>query len=218
VSANITKQVKQQLTIEPKVGFSRFELVKIDTYVTAKGQVPLPPQVAQMLFESYLNGSSISDICKMYSEYDNLAIHYTAYHYDWPLNRDELTIDMQDRIKQKLLNSKMQQLELVDGMIKVAHIEAMNAIRSYIKHPCDKNIPKIFRIKSIKELSDAITMMGNIVGQDNIKKVEMIKKDVAATAEDEKRMSSESRQAHKDANLSEKTAKELLSALNKDKS
>ena len=213
--------MKQQLTIEPKVGFSRFELIKIDTYFTSKGPVPLPPQVAQMLFESYLNGSSLSDICRMYSEYDSLAVHYTAYHYDWPLNRDELTVDMQDRIKQKILSSKMQQLELVDGMIKVAHIEAMNAIRSYIKHPCDKNIPKIFRIKSIKELSDAIEMMGRIVGQDNIKKVEMIKKDVAATAEDERRMnenSAESRQANKDANLSEKTAKELLSALNKNKS
>lgn len=190
----------------------------------------MPPQVAQVLFENYLNGSSILDICKMYSEYDPLAIHYTAYHYDWPLNRDELTIDLQDRIKQKILHSKYQQLELVDGMIKVAHIEAMNSIRTYIKHPCDKNMPKTFRITSIKELSEAITMMERIVGQDNIKKVEMIKKEVDATSEDmkddakAKKAASEAATVaaakiveNKSDELTEKTAKELLAALNKGK-
>lgn len=145
----------------------------------------------------------------MYSEYDPEAIHYSAYHYDWPLRRDDLAIDLQDRIKQKILNSKYKQLELVDSMIKVAHIEAMQAFQAYIKHPSDKNIPKTFRITSIKDLSTAIDMMSQIIGQDNMKKLEIIKKE---TEEEE---SAPSRRARSTPELTEKSAKELISSLNK---
>ena len=149
----------------------------------------------------------------MYSEYDSGAIHYTAYHYDWPLNRDELTIDVQDRIKQKILNSKHMQLELVDNMIKVAHAEAMSAFKAYLKHPCDRNIPKTFRIKSIRDLAEAIDMMSKIVGQDNIKKMEIVKSD----KEDESESKNKKAKVI-ESDLSEKTAKDLLTAINKVKS
>lgn len=197
------------MKLDPKVGFSKTELTKIENYVNNKGTQPLPPQVAEKLFESYLNGSSLAEICRMYSEYDSGAVHYTAYHYDWPLNRDDLAIDIQSRIKQKILNSKFKQLELVDSMIKVAHVEAMQSFHAYLKHPNDRNLPKTFRIKSIKDLAIAIDMMSTIVGQDNVKKIEMIdggKKDL----EDDKPTKAA-------AELTEETAKQVLKALNEAK-
>lgn len=141
----------------------------------------------------------------MYGEYESGAIHFTAYHYDWPLRRDDLTIDIQERIKQKIINSKFQQIELVDSMIRVAHVEAMQSFQSYIKHPCDKNLPKTFRIKTIKDLEAAIDMMAKIIGQDNMKRVEIIK---TSKDDDVPKQSSE-------AELSDKNAKDLISALNK---
>lgn len=195
--------------IEPKVGFSKTELTKIESYINQKGSQPLPPQVAEKLFESFLNGSSLAEICRMFSEYDSGAIHFTAYHYDWPLARDELAIDIQSRIKQKILNSKFKQLELVDSMIKVAHVEAMQAFNVYLKHPNDRNLPKTFRIKSIKDLSIAIDMMSTIVGQDNVKKIEMI--------DGGKKEQEEEKSANAVAELTEETAKQVLKALNEAK-
>lgn len=177
----------------------------MESYIKTRGMLPLPPQVCEKLFEQYMNGSSIAEICKMYSEYDASAIFFTAYHYDWPARRDDLSIDIQDRIKQKILNSKFQQLELVDSMIRVAHIEAMGAFQTYIKHPSDKNIPKNFRIKTIKDLAEAIEMMAKIVGQDMMKKVEIIKTD---REEEPKKKIGE-------AELTDSSAKDIISAINK---
>ena len=189
-------------------------MLKISDYVTRKGTQPLPPEVCERLFESYLSGSSLKEVCKMYSEYDPLAIHYSAYHYDWPLRRDDIAIDMQERVKQKILTSKFQQLELVESMIKVAHIEAITAFQAFIKHPSEKNIPKVFRIKSIKDLSEAIGMMSQIVGQESMKRIEIVRREEDPS--DEKSEARGTRTKKKD-DLSEDTAKDLISAINKTK-
>jgi hypothetical protein len=182
---------------------------RIEQYINLKGLVPLPPQVTEKLFEVYMGGSSLAEIARMYTEYDSGAICYTAYHYDWPGMRDDLTIDLQSRIKQKILHSKFQQLELVDSMIKVAHTEAMQSFQSYLKFPNDRNLPKTFRIKSIKDLQSAIDMMSTIVGQDNVKKIEMIE----GKPQDNSPKTDSTGKV-----LSEETAKDLLTALNKKKS
>jgi hypothetical protein len=155
--------------VSPKQGFSKRELTQIQQYVDDVGHVPLPPLVVEKLFEQYLGGSSLLDITKQYPEYTKEAILYSAWKYDWPAERDMYVTELQSRMRQRVMHSKFQQLELVSNMIRVAHVEANQAMQAYLKHPCDRNTPKILRIKSIKELHMAIEMMSMITGQDNNK-------------------------------------------------
>lgn len=159
--------------MEPKVGFSKQELVRVQEHLDKTGPQPLPPHTTEKMFEAYLGGSSLAEVSKAFPEHSQLAIFYTAYHYNWPATRDELTLDVQSRLKQKVLYSKYKQLELVDTMIKVAHTETMQAMQTYLKHPNDRNLPKNLRIKTIKELQMAIEMISNIIGQDNMKKIDI---------------------------------------------
>jgi len=160
------------------------------------------------MFEAYLGGASLAEVSKHFHEYSQSAIYYTAYHYNWPAIRDELTLDLQNRLKQKVLYSKYQQLELVSTMIQVAHTENMHAMQAYLKNPTDRNLPKGMRLKTIKELQAAIDMMAVIIGQDNMKKID-VTGNITATPAVPDAVSAPAAGA-----LTEATAKALLKGLN----
>ncbi len=113
----------------------------------------------------------MTEIIKMHPEYEAGCILYTAYHYDWCRDRDEYFQEIQGRLKQKAIVSTSQQLDLVSGLIHAAWAETMPALLAYVKHPCEKNIPKTLKIKSLKDLQLAISMMSTITGQSNNKSV-----------------------------------------------
>lgn len=123
------------------------------------------------MFETYLAGASFPEVSKMYPEFSPTAVLFTGYHYGWPTLRDEMVLDLQERVKQKVLYSKFQQLELVGNMIHVAHVEANQAMQAYIKNPSERNLPRILRIKTIVDLSRAIEMMSQVIGQDQHKSI-----------------------------------------------
>jgi len=148
-------------------------MTTIQKYVNDVGPVALPPLACEKVFEQYLSGSTFMEICKMYPDYSRESILYSAWRYNWPEERDTYIIELQARLRQKVLYSKMQQLELVSNMITVAHAEANNAMLAYIKYPNDRNLPKTLRIKTIRDLSMAIEMMASITGQDNNKTVKV---------------------------------------------
>lgn len=196
--------------IEQKSGFSKQELEVIKKYVETSGQVILPPQAAIKIYEQYINGSSISEVCNMFSEYSRGIIVYTAYTLNWPATRDEFTLDLQTRVKQKVLYSKYQQLELVSTMISVAHVETMQAMQLYLKNPNDKNLPKTMRIKTIRDLSMAIEMMSQVIGQDNSKNISITGNIVTTPGEP----GTEKPSGSVDGALTEATAKALLKSMN----
>lgn len=197
--------------MEPKVGFSKSELATIQAYVDKTGPVALPPAVAEKCFESYLSGASLAEVARDHNEYNQQAIYFTAYHYNWPAIRDEIVTDLQTRIKQKVLYSKYQQLELVSTMIRVAHTEVMQAMQTYLKNPNDRNLPKTMRIKTIKDLSMAIEMISQVIGQDQHKSISVTGNidTVAKEAADAVAISATG------GSLTESTAKALLKAMNK---
>ena len=148
-------------------------MTTIQKYVDDVGPVPLPPIVCEKIFEQYIAGATLAEITKLFPEYTREAVLYSAWKYNWPTERDNFVVELQTRMRQKVMYSKFQQLELVSNMIQVAHIEACTAMQAYIKHPCDRNLPKTLRIKTIKDLSMAIEMMASITGQDNNKTVKV---------------------------------------------
>jgi len=198
------------MTVEQKVGFSKTELVKVQEHLDKNGPTTLPPLAAEKMFETYLGGASLAEVSRFYNEYSANAIYFTAYHYNWPAARDEFALDIQQRVKQKVLYSKYQQIELVGTMIQVAHTETMQAMQLYLKNPNDRNLPKTLRIKTIKELSMAIEMMGNIIGQDNNKRIDVTGNITTTPADSDKPAAPQVEGA-----LSEATAKAFLTALNK---
>lgn len=157
--------------MEAKVGFSKREMSQIEAHINAGTDSSLPPMLAAQLFEQYLSGSSLADICKHNPECLPGAIYYTAYQNNWPAERDEVTFELQKKVRQTVLVSKMYQLEFLTNMIKVAHTEANQAMRAYLKHPNDRNLPKTFRIKNIKELQMVIESISDVIGQDNNKNI-----------------------------------------------
>lgn len=166
----------------------------VQSHAESIGPQPLPPQVTTLLFDRYIGGSSLMDLFREFPEYTRESIAYTAYHYSWPTVRDDLIFDMQTQMKQKVMASKMKQLDLVSNMIEVAHREANQALLAYIKHPCDKNLPKTLRIKTIKELQVAVDMIGTIINQDNQKNIKVdgkIQTDGAGGATSNGKLSSE---------------------------
>lgn len=187
-------------------------MIKVQEHLDKVGPQPLPPQIAEKMFESYLGGSSLAEVSRHFNEYSQASIYYTAYHYNWPSIRDEVIADIQGRIKQKVLFSKYKQLELVDTMIKVAHVEAMQAMQLYLKNPNDKNLPKNLRIKSIKDLQAAIEMMSQIIGQDNSKNIS-ITGNITTTSEEP--AEGKGGPTTVEGALTEATAKALLKAMNK---
>lgn len=174
------------------------------------GPVPLPPQAAEKAFEVYLGGASLAEVCKFHNEYSQAVVVYTAYHYNWPAIRDEIAADLQTRVKQKVLYSKYQQLELVSTMINVAHVETMQAMQLYLKNPNDKNLPKTMRIKTIKDLGMAIEMMAQVIGQDNSKNISITGNITTTPGDEPAKITSTS-----DGALTENTAKALLKSMNK---
>jgi hypothetical protein len=206
MSSNTSKSLT---VVEAKVGFSKSDLLRIQEYQDKTGPVPLPPQAAEKIFEAYLGGASLAEVCKFYNEYSQGIIVYTAYHYNWPAIRDEIALDLQGRVKQKVLYSKYQQLELVSTMIQVAHTETMQAMQLYLKNPNDKNLPKTMRIKTIKELGMAIEMMAQIIGQDNSKNISITGNITTSPSEETTKQA-----GTVDGVLTEATAKTLLKAMN----
>lgn len=172
------------------------------------GPVPLPPQAAEKAFEAFLGGASLAEVCKFHAEYSTALVVYTAYHYNWPAIRDEIIIDLQSRVKQKVLYSKYQQLELVSTMIQVAHVETLQAMQLYLKNPNDRNLPKTMRIRTIKELAMAIEMMSQVIGQDQHKSIS-ISGNIETITETIKKSPDSV-----EGMLTEATAKGLLKAMN----
>lgn len=176
-----------------------------------EGLKPLPPHVSEKMFESYLSGLSFSEVSKMYPEFSSSAVMFTGYHYNWPAMRDEMVMDIQERVKQKVLYSKFQQLELVGNMIHVAHAEANQAMQNYIKNPSERNLPRILRIKTIRDLSTAIEMMSQIIGQDQHRSIS-VTGNITASQPPGPQTSSPS-----GGLLSEATAAALIKAMNNKK-
>lgn len=197
--------------VEQKVGFSKTELVKVQDHLDKNGPTTLPPLVAEKMFEQFLGGSSLAEVARFYSEYSTNAVYFTAYHYNWPAQRDEYALDIQTRVKQKVLHSKYQQIDLVGTMIQVAHTETMQAMQMYLKNPNDRNLPKTLRIKTIKELSMAIEMMGNIIGQDNNKRIDVTGNITTSPSEP----TGNTALPQVEGALTEATAKALMTSLNK---
>ena len=199
---------KNLTKIEQRIGFSKSDILKIQDHVEKTGLITLSPMAAEKIFESYLGGKSLSEVCAVYSEYTPSIIYFTAYHYNWPALRDDMVLDIQLRVKQKVLYSKYQQLELVSTMIQVAHVESMQAMTLYLKNPSDRNIPKTLRIKTIKDLSMAIEMMSSIIGQDQHKSISVM--GTILTKDENESGKTPGIQG----SLTESTAKELLKSMN----
>jgi hypothetical protein len=162
------------------------------------------------MLELYVGGASLAEVQRHFHEYSLSSICYTAYHYGWPSLRDEITLDIQSRIKQKVLYSKYQQLDLVSTMIQVAHVEAMNAMQMYLKNPNDRNLPKTLRIKTIRDLQQAIEMMSQVIGQDNSKNISITGNIVTTPGQEPEKQT-----GSVEGILTEATAKSLLKAMNK---
>jgi len=155
--------LKTRLLENEKIGLTPDEILLAEKYVRKhKTAAAIPETESGRLYELVLMGYSFFEIHQSYPQYDLGQIILTSAIRGWTRDRERLQGSVRERVQARVIQSVVDQVDLLTSMMSVANVEHMEAMRAYIMDP--KNNPKPdLRIQSIKDLKEISETLQKLV-------------------------------------------------------
>ncbi len=144
-----------------KTRFSALEKRAMDAFV-AQGLPDLHLYPKDALLEAYLAGADVGELCMMYPETQIGGLVYLKHSEEWPKLRQEFLQDLQYKSQLKLLQTKAMAVSNMSLIVNAFHKELQPKIIEYMKTGDPGVLPEKFNIKSFKDYSRFVELMGKL--------------------------------------------------------
>jgi hypothetical protein len=160
-------EVYQQLA---QIDLTQEDLTSLTEYI-AKGGSPLAPETAAKLFELFLNGSSAREIQRLNKAYPLGSILDAQVRYKWTEKKEQYAIELQQKIKDRVLKAQLETTELMTDMLTAARRKHSDKLKKFIQSGNESDLDGVINIDSIQGLMKVTEGLLKITGQDKISKV-----------------------------------------------
>lgn len=140
-------------------------------YISA-GKHPLAPDTIASLFQLYISGSDCSEIHRLNKSFPFEAILWARVKYDWDRQRDNYIMDLQDKIRDKVVMSQCLATELMADLLTATMKKNGDKIKKFIQTGNEADLGDALRVSDLKELLKVAEGLQKITGQDRVHKLE----------------------------------------------
>lgn len=141
------------------------DLTALTEYLAAGGH-PLSPEASARMYELFLNGSDAREVQRLNKAFPLGAILDSQVRYKWTEKRDAYCIELQDRIKSKVMKVQMETTELMTDMLSAAKRKHSDKLKKFIQTGDEKDLDGAINIDTIQSLLKVTEGLLKITGQD----------------------------------------------------
>lgn len=146
------------------------DLVALTEYLAAGGH-PLSADASARMYELFLNGSDAQEIHRLNKAFPLGAILDAQVRYKWTDKRDEYSIELQDKVKSKVMKVQLETTDLMSDILSAARRKHSDKLKKYIQSGDENDLQGVISVESIQGLLKVMEGLLKITGQDRISKV-----------------------------------------------
>lgn len=146
--------------------FSERELELIK-HTRETGMKAIAPSLSSQMFQLFLEGYSCAEIAKMNPPFGEGDILICREKFNWDKEKDLYIMELQNRVKDKLLKTKLESLDFLTNTLSASHKYYNQKMLKYIQTGKEDDKPEnlIAGPKAYKDIVESIT---KLTGEDRI--------------------------------------------------
>lgn len=137
-----------------------------------RGGHQLAAETAVRFFELYLNGSDCAEIHRLNKPFPFEAILWARIKYEWDKKKDEITIALTEKTKEKAVKAALETTGLLSDMLIAASKKHGDKLKKYIQTGNEEDLGDSMSIDNIASLIRAVEGLQKITGADRIQKID----------------------------------------------
>lgn len=147
------------------------DLVILTDYLAAGGH-PLSPDASARMFELFLNGSDAREIHRLNKAFPLGGVLDAQVRYKWTKMRDDYVIELQGRVREKVMKAQMETTELMTDILAAARKKHSDKLKKFLQSGDEKDLDGVINIDTIQGLMKVTEGLLKITGQDRVTKTE----------------------------------------------
>lgn len=145
------------------------DLVILTEYLAGGGH-PLSPDAGARMYELFLHGSDAREIQRLNKAFPLGGILDAQVRYKWTQRRDQYYIELQDRVKDKVIKSQLETTELMTDILAAARKKHSDKLKKFIQSGDEKDLDGVMNIETLQSLLKVTEGLLKITGQDRVTK------------------------------------------------
>lgn len=140
----------------------------VQNVLSTDPRLTMAPSLSAKCFGMFLEGYSASDIQKTNPQFPLGMILHAQVKYQWDKQRDEYTMQLYQRIRDKVLNTQLSSVEFISDLLSATNKRNGKKLKRYFQTGDEADLPDI-EIKSLLTYNKAVEVLARLTGQDNKK-------------------------------------------------
>lgn len=137
----------------------------------SKGGHPLAPDTAAKIYELFLNGTPIDEICKINKSLPRGSILHARIKFRWDDSRESYMQELHNRTKEKVIRAQLETTTLISDLLVAATKKHQTKIQKFLQTGNEADLGEDLNINSITNLLKLAEGLQKITGQDRTTKV-----------------------------------------------
>jgi hypothetical protein len=150
--------------------FSQREL-KLLEEVKESGARPISATLAAEMYHLFLEGYSCGEIAKQNLPLTEGDVLYCRSRFKWDDEKDLYAFELQRRVKEKLMKTKLESLEFLSNTLAASHKYHNQKLLKYLQSGKDEDKPENL-ISGTTSYKAIIETIAKLTGEDRIQKIE----------------------------------------------
>ncbi len=159
---------------EEYVTYANTDLLEEDRNILveylAAGGHPLSPEAGARMFELFLHGSDAREIQRLNKAFPLGGILDAQVRYKWTQRRDAYYIELQDRVRDKVIKAQLETTELMTDILSAARKKHSDKLKKFIQSGDEKDLDGVMNVETIQSLLKVTEGLLKITGQDRVTK------------------------------------------------
>lgn len=144
------------------------EDLQVLTEYLAAGGHPLSPDASARMYELFVNGSDAREIQRINRAFPLGGILDAQIRYKWTQKRDQYALELQDKVKDKVMKAQLETTELLTDVLAVARRKYSDKLKKFIQSGDEKDLEGAINVESIQSLLKVTEGLLKITGQDRV--------------------------------------------------
>lgn len=155
-----------ELFLEKYPGYSQRE-AELMLRVEREGCRIIAAAPASRLFKLFLEGYTCQEIAKTSKTWTEDEVLYARKYYNWDLQRFEYSNALNDRVKDKLIKSKLESIEFLTNILNMSHLEHKEKMLKYMATGNEEDKPETW-IKGPGAYKQIVEILQKVTGEDKV--------------------------------------------------
>ena len=119
------------------------------------------------MFQLFLEGYSCSEIAKQNPPFNEIDLLYCRKKYNWDIEKDKYAMELQQRVREKLMKTKLESLEFLSNTLAASHKYHNAQLLKYIQSGKEEDKPENL-ISGTTSYKAIIETIAKLTGEDRI--------------------------------------------------